>query len=112
VADHHDPGGRRHVLSAGPDTPPVFVRGRRRAERPVTTETRRRWSETRRNGGCVVIVDSGRRQHPEHPVDRVPGADRVAQALRTPVGDMRQHVERTGVHVRPAGEPEGVQAPA
>lgn len=25
---------------------------------------------------------------------------------------MREHVERTGVHVRPAGEPEGAQAPA
>lgn len=111
MADHHDPGERRLVLSAGPDTPPVLIRRRRRVKRPVVTETGRRRLETRRN---VVVVGQtrGRGQHPKHPVHRVPGADRVAQARRTPVGDLRQHVERTGVHVRPAGEPEGVQTPA
>jgi len=118
VADHYHTGaGTGHVLPVGPYTPPVRVRRRCRAQRFAVAETgrqqrrRRRQLETRRN---VVVVGTarGRGQHPEHPVDRLPGADRVAQTRRAPVRDLRQHVERTGVHVRPAGEPEGVQAPA
>lgn len=124
MADHDNPGEGR-VLPAGPDTPFVRVRGRRRAERAAAAETGRRRRRRRRRRlrlrrrrplETQSVVDGGpargRGQHPKHPVHRVPGAYRVSQAVRAPIRDMREHVERASLHVRPAGEPEGARQPA